>query len=153
MNPVINVGLSLAVVSLTACHVGPQIKDLDLANNPEGATVEVQVLSADGQDKLKFKGELLEIRDDGIVFFGASADDADNELVFVAWSRATRVRATEFAGYRAEPGRSLEWSAETKERFRLISRFPQGISPEIMDGLLAAHRQEGLRRFEPDSQS
>jgi hypothetical protein len=148
MNFLIKVGLSLASVALYACHVGPQIKDLDLANNPEGATVEVQVLPADDQDKQKFEGELLEIRDDGIVFSGASSDDADDELIFVAWSRAARVRATEFGGYRAEVGRSLEWSAETKERFRLISRFPQGISPEIMDGLLAAHRQEELRRFE-----
>jgi hypothetical protein len=148
MNSVISIGLSLAAISLSACHVGPQIKDLDLANNPEGATVEVQVLPADGQDKLKFEGELLEIRDDGIIFSGASADDADDELVFVAWSRAARVRATEFGGYRAEIGRSLEWSTETKERFRLISRFPQGISPEIMESLLAAHRQEKLRRFE-----
>jgi len=148
MNPVIKVVLSLAAVSLTACHVGPQVKDLDLANNPEGATIEVQVLPADGQDKLKFEGELLEIRDDGIVFSGASDAEADDELILVVWSRATRVRAIEFGGYRAEVGRSLEWSAETKERFRLISRFPQGISPEIMDGLLAAHRQERLRRFE-----
>jgi hypothetical protein len=148
MNSVIKVGLSLAAISLSACHVGPQIKDLNLANYPEGATVEVQVLPAEGQDKLKFEGELLEIRDDGIVFSGASADDADDELIFVAWIRAARVRATEFGGYRAEIGRSLEWSTETKERFRLISRFPQGISPEIMDSLLAAHRQEELRRFE-----
>jgi hypothetical protein len=149
MNSGIKVGLSLAVLSLSACHVGPQIKDLELANNPEGATVEVQVLPADGRDKLKFEGELLEIRDDGIVFSGTSADDAADQVIFVAWSRATRVRATEFGGYRAEIGRSLEWSPETKERFRLISRFPQGISPEIMDSLLAAHRQEELRRFEP----
>jgi hypothetical protein len=148
MNSGIKVGLSLAVLTLSACHVGPQIKDLQLANNPEGATVEVQVLPAGGRDKLKFEGELLEIRDDGIVFSGTSADDAADEVIFVAWSRATRVRATEFGGYRAEIGRSLEWSPETKERFRLISRFPQGISPEIMDSLLAAHRQEELRRFE-----
>jgi hypothetical protein len=148
MNPVIKVGLSLAAVSLSACHVGPQIKDLDLANNPEGATVEVQVSPAEGQGKLKYEGELLEIRDDGIVFSGASADDAEDALIFVAWSRAARVRATEFGGYRAEVGRSLEWSADTKERFRLISRFPQGISPEIMDGLLAAHSQEQLLRYE-----
>jgi hypothetical protein len=148
MNSVIKLSLSLAAVSLSACHVGPQIKDLDLANNPEGATIEVQVVPVDGQDKLKLEGELLEIRDDGIVFSGADTDDADEELIFVAWSRAARVRATEFGGYRAEIGRSLEWSIETKERFRLISRFPQGISPEIMDSLLATHRQEKLRRFE-----
>jgi hypothetical protein len=148
MNSVIRVCLSLAAVSLSACHVGPQIKDLDLANNPEGATVEVEVSLAGGQDKLKFEGELLEIRDDGIVFSGASAKDAEDVLIFVAWNSAARVRATEFGGYRAEVGRSLEWSADTKERFRLISRFPQGITPEIMDGLLAAHRQEQLRRFE-----
>ena len=148
MNSVIKVGLGLVSVALSACHVGPQIKDLDLANNPEGATVEVQVLPADGQDKQKFEGELLEIRDDGIVFSGASSDDADDELIFVAWNRAARVRATEFGGYRAKIGRSLEWRAETKERFRLISRFPQGISPEIMDGLLAAHRQQELRKFD-----
>jgi hypothetical protein len=148
MSSVIKVGMSLAAVSLSACHVGPQIKDLDLANNPEGATIEVQVSPANGQDKLKFEGELLAIRDDGIVFSGANTDDDDDELIFVAWNRATRVRATEFGGYRAEVGQSLEWSVKTKERFRLISRFPQGISPEIMEGLLTAHRQEGLRRFE-----
>jgi len=148
MNSVTKVCPSLAAIALCACHVGPQIRDLDLANNPEGATVEVEVSLTDGQDKLKFEGELLEIRDDGIVFSGASAEDAEDLLIFVAWKSAVRVRATEFGGYRAEVGRSLEWSDETKERFRLISRFPQGISPEIMEGLLAAHRQEEVRRFE-----
>ena len=148
MNSVTNACLSLAAVSLFACHVGPQIQDLDLANNPEGATVEVQVSPADGQDKLKLEGELLEIRDDGIVFSAVGPDKPEKVLIFVAWSRAARVRATEFGGYRAEVGRSLEWSADTKERFRLISRFPQGISSEVMDSLLAAHHQEELRRFE-----
>ena len=148
MNSVIKVGLGLAAVFLSACHLGPQIKDLDLANNPEGATVEVQVLPAEGHGKLKFEGELLEIRDDGIVFSGTGAADGEDVLIFVAWSRAARVRATEFGGYRAEVGRSLEWSDDTKERFRLISRFPQGISPEIMDGLLAAHNQGQVRRYE-----
>jgi len=148
MNSPIKAGLSLAIISLSACHLGPQIKDLDLANNPEGATVKVQVLPAEGRHKLEFDGELLEIRDDGIVFSGTAAADGVDEVVFVAWGRAARVRATEFGGYRAEIGRSLEWSDETKERFRLISRFPQGISPEIMEGLLAAHRQQEVRRFE-----
>ena len=90
MNSVIKIGLSLVAVALSACHVGPQIEDLDLANNPEGATVEVQVLPANGQDKQKFEGELLEIRDDGIVFSGAGADDSDEELIFVAKSRVER---------------------------------------------------------------
>ena len=148
MNLGIRAGLSLAAVSLFACHVGPQIKDLDLANNPEGATVEVQVLPAEDQGKLTFEGELLEIRDDGIVFFGADSDEFADEIIFVAWNRTSRVRATEFGGYRAEVGRSLEWSPETKERFRLISRFPQGISSEMMDSLLVAYHQEELRRFE-----
>jgi hypothetical protein len=148
MNLWIGAGLSFAAVSLSACHVGPQIKDLDLANNPEGATVEVQVLPAEDQAKLTFKGELLEISDDGIIFFGADSKESADEIIFVAWNRAARVRATEFGGYRAEIGRSLEWSAETKERFRLISRFPQGISAEMMDSLLVAHDQEELRRFE-----
>jgi hypothetical protein len=121
---------------------------LDLAHNPEGATVEVQVLPTEGRNKLEFEGELLEIRDDGIVFSGATANDSADEIIFVAWSRAARVKATEFGGYSASVGRSLEWSPETKERFRLVSRFPQGISAEIMDGLLARHRQEELRRFE-----
>jgi hypothetical protein len=148
MNTGIKVGLCFLAASLGACQVGPQVHDLDLANNPEGATVEVQVLPAGGRDQLKFEGELLEIRDDGIVFSGTGADDDAEEMIFVAWGRASRVRATEFGGYKAAMGRKLEWSDETKERFRLISRFPQGISPEIMNRLLAAHRQAELRRFE-----
>jgi hypothetical protein len=148
MNVMNRVGLSFLAVSMSACHVGPQIKDLDLAHNPDGATVEVQVLASEGQDKLKFEGELLEIRNDGIIFSGAAADDSTDEVIFVAWSRAARVKAIRFGGYSAAIGRSLEWTSETKERFRLISRFPQGISPELMDNLLVAHRQELLLRFE-----
>jgi len=148
MNVMIRAGLGFVAVSLSACHVGPQIQDLDLAHNPEGATVEVQVSPLEGKSKLKFEGELLEIRDDGIIFSGADGNDSADEVIFVAWSRAARVKATRFGGYSASIGRSLEWSPETKERFRLISRFPQGISSEIMDGLLASHRQEELRRFE-----
>jgi hypothetical protein len=149
MNVIIRAGLAFVAVSLSACHVGPQIKDLDMAKNPEGATVEVQVSPLEGRSKLKFEGELLEIRDDGIIFSGADGIASTDEVIFVAWSRASRVKAIEFGGYSAEVGRSLEWSPETKERFRLISRFPQGISSEIMDGLLAAHRQDELRRFGP----
>jgi len=148
MNVMNRAGLILVAVSMSACHVGPQIKDLDLAHNPEGATVEVQILASEGQDKLNFEGELLEIGSDGIIFSGAAANDSADEVIFVAWSRAGRVKATRFGGYNATIGRSLEWNSETKERFRLISRFPQGISPEMMDSLLVAHRQERLRRFE-----
>jgi hypothetical protein len=148
MNVMNRVGLIFVAVSMSACHVGPQIKDLDLAHNPDGATVEVQVLASEGRDKLKFEGELLEIRNDGIIFSGSAANDSADEVIFVAWSRAARVKATQFGGYSATIGRSLEWNSETKERFRLISRFPQGISPEIMDSLLVAHRQEQLLRFE-----
>jgi hypothetical protein len=74
MNSPAKAGLSLAVAFLSACHLGPQIKDLDLANNPAGATVEVQVLPEEGRGKLEFEGELLEIRDDGVVFLGAVND-------------------------------------------------------------------------------
>ena len=148
MKVMVRVALSLAAVAMSACHVGPQIKDLDLAKNPEGATVEVQVLALEGRDKLKFEGELLEIRNDGIIFSGTDTNDSADEVIFVAWSRVGRVKATRFGGYNATVGQSLEWSPETKERFRLISRFPQGISSGIMDSLLAAHRQEELRRFE-----
>jgi len=148
MNVMNRVGLIFVAVSMSACHVGPQIKDLDLAHNPDGATVEVQVLASEGRDKLKFEGELLEIRNDGIIFSGAAANDSADEVIFVAWSRVARVKATQFGGYSAAIGRSLEWTSETKERFRLISRFPQGISSELMDSLLVAHRQEQLRRFE-----
>ena len=148
MNVMNRVGLIFVAVSMSACHVGPQIKDLDLAHNPDGATVEVQVLASEGRDKLKFEGELLEIRSDGIIFSGAAANDSADEVIFVAWRRAARVKATKFGGYSAAIGRSIEWAPETKERFRLISRFPQGISSELMDSLLVAHRQEQLRRFE-----
>jgi hypothetical protein len=148
MNVMNRVGLIFVAVSMSACHVGPQIKDLDLAQNPDGATVEVRLLASEGRDKLKFEGELLEIRNDGIIISGAAANDSADEVIFVAWSRAARVKAIQFGGYSAATGRSLEWTSETKERFRLISRFPQGISSEIMDSLLVAHRQEQLRRFE-----
>lgn len=149
MNNRTRAGSIVAAISLSACHVGPQIKDLDLAQNPEGATIEVQVVPAGARNKLKLEGELLEMRDDGVILLGGDNDTIDDELIFVAWARAARIRATQFGGYRADIGRSLELSDKTMERFRLISRYPQGISGEIMENLLEAYRQSELRRFDP----
>lgn len=148
MNVMNKAGLILLAAPMSACHVGPQITDLDLAHNPDGATVEVQIFVSEGRGRMKFEGELLEIRSEGLVFSGSDANESVDEVIFVAWNRARRVKAFKFGGYDATIGQSLEWKPAAKERFRLISRFPQGISPEIMNGLLAAHRQEELRRFE-----
>jgi hypothetical protein len=82
-------------------------------------------------------GELIEVRDGGVVLLTA----ASGKLRFVAYSE---VRSSNFErlGHLIEGGRTPDPS--TRERLRLVSRFPQGMSPEVLQTLLKAAGQTEL---------
>jgi hypothetical protein len=121
--------LLAAIITLTACTIGGNAGKWVVANGPAGATVEVSTTSA------RLNAELIEVGDEGVVL-----KRSDGKLVFARYSVIQRLRAPrQGAGYEAGGGIPPTQTARTN--LKLVSHFPQGLTPEIRAKLLAAAGQ------------
>ena len=130
----------LAPVALVcACRVGPQISEFPAARQPQGANLEIVVR---GEENRLFRneGELIDVRDAGLLIELEREDS--RHLVLVAWSEIDRLDATELDGFFTRYADSANRRDDIKAEYRLISRFPQGLSDDLLARLLAAYRQE-----------
>jgi len=118
-----------------------QPSEFEPARGPQG--IRSDVVTPAG----RFTGELLEVRDTGIVLL------ADEGTAAAPGVRTQRLRLIPFAGIiRAEfvQRRGLQLSDGKRpsprviERLRLLSRFPYGMSPAIQRDLLKAYGQDTL---------
>jgi hypothetical protein len=114
----------LLLLLLVQCSVGTKVKNYQPAQGPAGAAV---TLELSGQRSLT--GELLTVE--------------DSTLLLQAGGQLHRVRLSRVATGKA-PKLTFRGSAirpEQRERLRLISRYPQGVSPELLSRLLRAYGQ------------
>lgn len=128
------------LVMLGACHVGPVLNEMPEIREPQGANVVVDIDQPGKKPRLKLEGELVEVRADGLVI--ALSTSAGQRLSFASWDDVYRVKATEFGGFQSAAYGGVERREESIARMRLISRFPQGLSPELLDKLLASYDQQ-----------
>lgn len=124
----------LAGLALGGCHMGTGVGSFAPAMHPGGVLV-----SVDSHDAA-FRAELLAVSDTGLLLAN------DSGLVYAPY-RAIR-RAT-FEQLDDEISRGETPDRATRDRLRLISRFPQGVSPERLQALLARHHQDALRVLGP----
>lgn len=132
------------VVSLAlagACHVGPQIAETSAARLPQGASVLVELTRKVEGERVERSGELLEIRDDGVVFAGRSEANNQEQIIFAPWKIVYRVRATELPNIAMRQSQSSEAKNKSMEKLRIVSRYPQTLPPELMKKLLANYGQ------------
>lgn len=134
-------GVLLCVV--TAGCVGTHAGSLRPANEPAGVFVTLAVTSRTGERHWKndrVSGELLAVQDTAFLLL------VDQRLTLVPYGATTggsaRQQRSFFLKGRA-PDRGL------RERLRLLSRYPQGVSPELLARLLAAYGQPALQVVEP----
>jgi hypothetical protein len=121
--PAIALGLAL----LTACQVGSHAKNYPPATGPAGAIVRLELT-----DKSKTTGELLAVESSALLLLQAS--------------RLTRIPLSQIrSGSAPRVGFDGRLGGNTRERLRLISRYPQGVSPELEGQLLRAHGQSEVR--------
>ena len=136
--------MSIACLS-SACTIGMSTREFKLAGSPHG--VRTAVSTAGGE----FEGELIEVRDASVVILedGASAGGPG--------VRAQRLRMTPFSAIRLakfeqRPALRLRDgkppSAAMRERLRLVSRFPYGMSPAVERDLLKAYGQDSFAGLE-----
>jgi len=122
--------LSVLLAGLTGCAVGPRAEDQPIARQPRGAAV--QLNTADGA----IAGELLAVQDTAIVILTRA------QRATLVPFRVILDGDAELAGGITRGGRVP--AAHRLERLRLVSRFPQGLDPELQRALLTALGQAEL---------
>ena len=124
--------LATALVA-AGCVIGPSDRTFKPAISPAG--VEARLRFRKGE----MRGELIEVRDSGLVV----APPAD--VVFVPF---TAIRAATFAQTGLTPAPGIP-GPQVRERLRLLSRFPNGLPPDQLERFLASRGRQTLRVFQP----
>ena len=132
--------------SAGACSYGKTVEQLAFASSARG--VNARVTTGDAL----VAGELLQVQDTGLLLLtgksvGGASEPPDCRVRLVPFAL---IRASEFeelgSDYQIagpQPGR---WNLE---RLRLVSRFPHGLAPELLEQLLETCGQTEVAGVEP----
>jgi hypothetical protein len=122
--------LLAAIISLgSACVFGPHVGSFGPANSPSGVATTLRVRPN------TVTAELLEVRDSGLVVLNGRT------VTFVPY-HAIDVGTFKQRGVVLMDGKSP--SKDERNELRLVSRFPQGLTPETERRLLDAYRQSSI---------
>lgn len=133
--------LVLLSAALSACHVGPRIAELAAPRQPGGARVVIDLDA--GRHAPHYEGELIAVRADGLIVALPSTTSKPH-LTLVDWKAIYRLKASELPGFQTKPERTEAPSEAEIDKWRLVSRYPQGLSQRLAGDLLAAYDQESL---------
>ena len=119
-----------ALLLLGACLVGTTGRSYAPAKGPAGATV-----SLDLTGRREVSGELLAVEESSLLVL------QERELVRVAVALIESGKAPKISF----SGEGL--AGDTRERLRLVSRYPQGVSAELEARLLQAYGATAVRQI------
>lgn len=142
------VALALAILTTAGCHVGPQIDQTDLGRKPHGAAVVVQLKAKPMAKKAEHQGELLEVRDDGLVLLEEEGVSGAPRIVLIPWDNVHRASASDLPGIAVRTSQGAAQRATSTEALRNVSRFPQGLSPTLAGQLLARYGQSEVETLD-----
>jgi len=118
------------LLAVNACHIGASAGSVAAERGPFGAAAELNL----GATELK--GELVAVRDSGLIMLPAGG-----RITFVPFSRIAEGR---FAHVPASLHGRQPPTPKERDALRVASRFPQGLSPDLEQRLLAAYGQATL---------
>jgi len=141
----------IGTAGLLACSVGTQVGSFHPANEPGGAHVALRMQPGETASRelvaVTVEGELLAVRDTALLI----VRQAPNGSLAPPAARVVLVplrgiRQGEFPQLHGSPrihaGRFEP--AEALAQVRLVSRYPQGVSDELLQALLAVYQQTQL---------
>lgn len=137
--------LALTTLLAGACTVGPTLSEFKPAHNPAGVQSRV-TLHRNILDGNKVSGELLAARNDGVLLLSPEPvlpDTSGTRLVLVPFWMMRSIRL-EQVGTFAIRSEGADMDAARKTRLRLLSRYPQGVSDELLTKLLAGLSQDAI---------
>ena len=135
---------ALAGTLLAACHVGPQIDESNIGRLPQGVDVIVELTRIVEGPRGEYQGELLEVREDGLVVLTREDAQSASRIMLIPWNRVFRAEATNLSGVKLRESYSGKRRKKSIETLRNTSRFPQGLSAELTGQLLAHYGQTAL---------
>lgn len=126
----------IALLTLTGCSVGPNVNKLAPARTGQGVDIAVvPVETPDGPTYGRISAELLAVRDDALLLRAGL-------LVLVSYASIKSAEVEELT--RLNFGGRRPPSEEQRQELRLLSRYPQGISDDLLRRLLDAYDQDEL---------
>jgi len=136
-------GSMLASVFVSACRFGTKPGAIDWVVSPEGARIALRVVG-EPQDRV---GELLAVDDESVVMRSLEVVEGVElrrpRISRVVWSRVYAIDVDQLDG-RYDVMRGQRVTDDERRKLSLISRFPQGISPELLTRVLAANKQAAI---------
>lgn len=130
--------LVVALGALNGCTIGQTVSDVSIARQPLGVEVRVSV------DDREIAGELLALGDSALLLLGDS-------LTLIPYRVIRGGQSLRSGGWRrtVQIGPRFTLIRSDREWLRLVSRYPQGASPELVRGLLQAYGQDSVRVVTP----
>jgi hypothetical protein len=129
---VLRAALAVLLVAAAGCRLGTTVPKFAPALAPEGVRTTLTLRSG------RVQGELLAVTDTAFVI----RRYAETPPVALVPYRAIHGSAFHQVGAPVEGGHPPR--ERDRERLRLVSRFPQGLSPELLQQLLAGYGQTEL---------
>jgi hypothetical protein len=118
--------LGCGLLLVAGCSVGTSARGYAPAKGPAGAILELRLT-----DKTRMTAELLAVE--------------DSSFLLLHDAQVTRVPLSQVqSGHGPKVSFSEELGTRTRERLRLISRYPQGVSAELEGRLLQAYGQTAV---------
>jgi len=118
------------LVAALGCRVGPHVGSFEPAHTGAGITVVVETAAGRGPEV-----ELLALGDTAFLILAAG------RVTSVPYAAVRRVRVHQRSELDFGP---VGPTGGQRNRLRILSRYPQGVSPELLERLLAAYRQPDL---------
>ena len=122
---------SLFALACVACVVGQHIDTFEPANGPAGGTVTLTT----NVKPIGYLGELLAVEDSALLLV------RNDTLMRVPSSLIRSIDAPYGGG-------SGKLDKHQREKLRLISRYPKGVTPDLEQRLLAAYHQPRVKVVE-----
>jgi len=137
----------LVATCAAACSYGLTTEKLRHTSSPRGVTARITTSSTE------FRGELVQVQDAGLLILtssrGSDRAPEHERLLRVVPFGAIRSTAFEQLGYAYHISDGRPPNAQTRERLRLVSRFPYGLAPELLKQLLDSCGQAAVAGVQP----
>lgn len=127
----IHIVLAAALLA-SGCQIGANAANFDVARNPEGVMMRLTTSSG------SIDGELLDVRDNGIVVL-----QADGRVAFAPWTATSMVVARNIR-MPISYSRGQPPSADVRATLILVSHFPHGMTADIEKRILASRGQADM---------
>ena len=133
----------LLFLAMAGCSTSVEVKDFKPAQGPQGVQMELS-LNGNVIDGDEIAGELLAVRDDGVLLSVVDYPDsvsAKNTVVLIPFWMMDTAKLEQMGSAKVQ-SEGEESNEIYLARLRLVSRFPQGLSDDLLTELLTELGQE-----------